>query len=293
MNHASARRNRVRALIGLVTAAIAIAYVLMIFFVRPSNARDWSPDQAETATGAIDGDEIRIQMVRNSTYRSVDDYDIRWEQRRYNLSKLASVWFIVEPFASWRGPAHTFLSFGFANGDYIAISVEIRKERGEEFSPLKGMLRQFELSYVFGDERDLIGLRANHRKDAVYLYPVRATPEQRRALFLSMLNRANTIAANPEFYNTVTNNCTSSIVKHIEEIVPGSIPFSFKTFLPAFSDDLAYDLGLIETTLPRDVYRAAHLINDLAEAHANSPDFSAGIRSRLTQAPAASSNANH
>jgi hypothetical protein len=293
MNHATLRRHRIRTLIRLALAASAVAYLLMIFFVRPSNTRDWSPDQAKTATAVIDGESVRIEDLRNATYRSVDDYDVRWEQRRYNLRELASVWFIVEPFASWRGPAHTFLSFGFTNGEYIAISVEIRKERGEQFSPLKGLLRQFEISYVIGDERDLIGLRAIHRKDAVYLYPIRATPEQRRALFLSMLNRANAIASKPEFYNTLTNNCTSSIVKHIEEIVPGSIPFSFKTFLPAYSDDLAYDLGLIETSLPRDTYRAAHLINDLAEAHADSPDFSAGIRSRLTPAAAVNTDPNH
>jgi hypothetical protein len=293
MNQASARLSRIRILTGLALATIAIAYGLMTLLIQPSNTRDWSPDQAETSTATIDGNNVRVQMVRNATYRSVDDYDVRWEQRRYNLRELASVWFIVEPFASWRGPAHTFLSFGFTNGEYIAISVEIRKERGEQFSPLKGLLRQFEISYVIGDERDLIGLRAIHRKDAVYLYPIRATPEQRRALFLSMLNRANAIAWKPEFYNTLTNNCTSSIVKHIEEIVPGSIPFSFKTFLPAYSDDLAYDLGLIETPLPRDTYRAAHLINDLAEAHADSPDFSARIRSRFAPAAAVNTDPNH
>jgi hypothetical protein len=293
MPTATGRLAPLRKTVSAVLAAFAIAYLLFATLIRPSNTRDWSPDQAQTATAVIDGESVRIEDLRNATYRSVDDYDVRWEQRRYNLSELASVWFIVEPFASWRGPAHTFLSFGFTNGEYIAISVEIRKERGEQFSPLKGLLRQFEISYVIGDERDLIGLRAIHRKDAVHLYPIRATPEQRRALFLSMLNRANAIASKPEFYNTLTNNCTSSIVKHIEEIVPGSIPFSFKTFLPAYSDDLAYDLGLIETPLPRDEYRAAHLINDLAEAHADSPDFSARIRSRLTPAAAVNTDPNH
>jgi hypothetical protein len=188
---------------------------------------------------------------------------------------------VVEPFASWRGPAHTFLSFGFSDGQYLAISAEIRKERAETFSPLKGLLRQYELIYVVGDERDLIGLRANHRRDDVYLYPVRTTPASMRALLMSMLDRVNALAAQPEFYNTLSNSCTSNIVDHIDLIAPGRVPFSVKTLLPAYADDLAFDLGLIDTTLPRDNYRAAHRINDLALAYADREDFSTGIRARL------------
>ena len=181
----------------------------------------------------------------------------------------------------WRGPAHTFLSFGFAGGAYVAISVEIRKEQGESFSPLGGLLRQYELIYVVGDERDLIGLRANHRHDDVYLYPIRTSKEKIRTLFVAMLERANQLAAHPEFYNTLTNTCTSNIVDHIDVITPGRIPFSYKTILPAYADDLAFDLGLIDTDSPRDQYRAAHRINDLAALHADAANFSEAIRSRL------------
>jgi len=186
----------------------------------------------------------------------------------------------VEPFSDWRGPAHTFLSFGFGNGEYIAISVEIRKEKGESFSPVGGLLQQYELIYVIGDEHDLIGLRANYRHDDVYLYKMRATPEQIRELFVSMLERANQVAANPEFYNTLSNTCTTNIVEHINSLVPGRIPLSYKTLLPAYSDELAFDLGLIDTALSRDTFRAAHKINDMAKRHANDTDFSAAIRHR-------------
>jgi hypothetical protein len=132
--------------------------------------------------------------------------------------------------------------------------------------------------YVIGDERDLIGLRANHRRDQVFLYPIRATREKMRDLLVSMLERANALAAEPEFYNSLTSTCTSNIVDHIESIAPGRVPFSFKTLLPAYSDDLAYDLGLIATDLPREQYRAAHRINDLAAAAADADDFPTRIR---------------
>jgi hypothetical protein len=258
--------------------AVLLGYGLLVLLVRPSNNRDWSPDQARTAIATIADNSVEIRNVRNTHYRSISDFDVRWENRTYDLKKLESVWFLVEPFADWRGPAHTFLSFGFNDGQYLAISVEIRKEKNESFSPLAGVLRQYELAYIIGDERDLIGLRANHRQDDVYLYKIKTTPESMRALFLSMLERSNAVAENPEFYNTLTNTCASNIVDHIDIIAPGRVPFSYKTFLPAYSDDLTYDLGLIDTELSRSDYRAAHKINSQARQYANSDDFSNAIR---------------
>ena len=264
----------------LASLGMLLCWLTLCVLVRPSNTRDWTPDQQRVATATIDGDSVLVRNVRNAHYRSSSDFDVRWEERRFDLRKLDSVWFVVEPFADWRGPAHTFLSFGFGGDEFVAISVEIRKERGESFSPWLGLLRQYELMYVVGDERDLIGLRANHRQDDVYLYPIRATRAGMRKLFLAMLERANALAAQPEFYNSLTSNCTSNIVDHIELIAPGRIPSSYKTLLPGYSDDLAYDLGLIDTALPRTQYRAAHRINDLAATHAEAADFARAIRAR-------------
>ncbi len=271
-----------RALLALVIAAIA-AYLLLVLFVRPSNERDWSPDQQRLATADFSGDSVQVRNVRSATYRSTSDYDVHWEDRSYDLRRIESVWYVVEPFATWRGPAHTFLSFGFGGGQYVAISVEIRKERGESFSPLGGLLRQYELTYIVGDEHDLIGLRTNYRHDDVYLYPVRATPEAARTLFVSMLESANALAAKPEFYNTLTNTCTTTIVDHVNLIAPHPIPFSYKTILPAYSDDLAFDLGMIDTDLPREQFRTAFRINDLALKYSDSTDFSEAIRSHLRE----------
>ncbi len=255
-----------------------LAYLILIILVKPANDRDWTRDTQRTVNALISGDSVQIKNVRNAHYRSKTDYDVHWETRSYDLSKLESVWFMVEPFSDWRGPAHTLLSFGFSDGQYIGISVEIRKEEGESFSPVDGLLRQYELIYIVGDERDLIGLRANHRHDDVYLYKMRATPEQARKLFIAMLTRANDVAAKPEFYNTLTSTCTTNIVEHINVIAPGRIPFSYKTLLPAYSDELAFDLGLIDTQLPRNQFRSAHQINAMAKLHADSADFSEAIR---------------
>jgi len=280
MTSTSSKPRRWLRILLAVATVLALAYLLLIVVVKPANDRNWTPDTQRTANAFISGDMVKIKNVRNAYYRSTKDFDVRWEERSLDLRKLDSVWFMVEPFSDWRGPAHTLLSFGFSDGQYIGISVEIRKERGESFSPLGGMLRQYELIYIVGDERDLIGLRANHRHDDVYLYKMRATPEQARELFVSMLTRANQVSEKPEFYNTLTSTCTTNIVEHINVIAPGRIPLSYKTLLPAHSDELAFDLGLIDTTLSREEFRAAHQINKMAKLHADSPGFSEAIRRR-------------
>ena len=267
--------------IGPRITALAAALALLPFlyvhlFERPSMARDWSPDQSIVPRATFSGDTVVIADVRNSSYSSESEYKIRHETRSYDLRKLDSVWFVVERFGDTPGIAHTFLSFGFG-GEYVAISVEIRKERGETFSPLRGLLRQYELMYVVGDERDIIGLRTNYRRDPVYLYPANTTPDKMRRVFVEMLERANKLADEPEFYNTLTNNCTTNIVRHVNTISQ-RIPFSYKVILPAYSDELAYEVGLIPTDKPFETVQAAHRIDGIAQRHGVDSGFSRIIR---------------
>jgi len=272
-----------------VGAALALLLVLLLapfawvrVFNQPSNERDWSPDQKVLSRALIQGDRITVENVRNFSYRTDTDYVPNYETRRYDLAKLDSLWFVVERFGDAPAIAHTFLSFGFGD-EYVAISVEIRKERGETYSPVRGLLRQYELMYVVADERDVLGLRTNFRRDPVYLYPVKTTREQMRRVFVEMLTRANRLAAQPEFYNTLTNNCTSNIVSHVNTIAPRAIPFSYKTLMPAYSDQLAYDLGLIQNDLPFVTVRAAHRIDGLAQQSPVGPNFSARVRKQAVR----------
>ena len=267
----------------LFTALLLTAGVLafLLFGPRPSNDRNWTPDQERLAWAEIDGRQVRVHNIRQARYRSVADYDVAWEDRSYDLDRLRSAWFVVEPFGDRKGPAHTLMSFGFDEDDYLAISVEIRKEKGEEFSPWKGLARQYELIYVIGDERDLIQLRTNHRRDQVFLYPVRAPRERIEQMFVGMLRRANQLRQKPEFYNTLTNTCTTNIVDHVNELVPGRVPFSYKVLLPGYSDELAYDLGLIDTELPFSEARRHFRIDDDALGLAGRQDFSKRLRQGL------------
>jgi hypothetical protein len=259
--------------------ASAIAFAAVVLSRHPSNDRQWSPDERELATARFTGDSVYVRNVRNVHYRTTHDFDVHYEDRAYDLRRIESVWFVVEPFSGMKGPAHTFVTFGFDDGRYVGISVEIRKEVGESFSPWRGVARGYELTYVVGDERDLIGLRANFRHDSVYLYRTTATPEKAREMFVSMLTRANKLAAEPEFYNTLTSTCTTNIVRHVNEIAPKRVPFSFKTLLPAYADELAYKVGLLDTTVAFDTLRARAKINARAAAAGESLEFSKLIRS--------------
>ena len=265
-----------RWLLGIVAGAAAIRGAVWVV-QRPSNVRDWNPDQKVLPSADFNGPLVTIHNIRNFRYTDVDHFTPGWYDKTFDLRKLESAWFVVEPFGG-AGAAHTFVSFGFGGNDFVAISVEIRKEKGEAFSPVKGLLRNYEIMYVVGDERDLIKLRTNYRKDTVYLYPMRTTPERMRAMFVDMLERANALAQKPEFYNTLTNTCTTNLVRHVNRLRPGRIPLNPAVFLPAYSDRLAYKLGLIDTKLPFGEARAHFRINARAEEHANDDDFSLKIR---------------
>jgi hypothetical protein len=160
----------------------------------------------------------------------------------------------------------------------VAISVEIRKEKGESFSPLKGLMREYEIVYVIGDERDLVKLRTNYRKDSVHLYKINTTRERIEKMFLSMLRRANHLVAQPEFYNTLTNTCTTNLVSHVNEITPRRVPLSADVLLPANADRLAWKLGLIDTSAPLEEVRKRAKINELAARYAEDSEFSRRIR---------------
>ncbi len=247
-------------------------------FNKPSNQREWSEDVAVLAEITIlDTDRVRIKNFRNFEYRTTSDWTPRYYPSEYFFSELESVWYFVEPFAAM-GQAHTFLSFGFKGNRYLAISIEIRKRKGDSFSPWRGLWNNFEIVYVLGDERDIARLRSNFRKNDVYLYPLKVARGQAQALLVDMLTRAESLRQTPEFYNTLTNNCMTNILRHANRVAPKPIGWSWRTLPPGYSDRLAYDLGLIDTDLPFEKARERFKINERALAAGSAPDFSAQIR---------------
>lgn len=263
-------------------AALALVLLLIVagfVAVRPSNEREWSVGQQRLPYATFDGALVTIHDIRNFEWRKDGSVIERWEDRTYDLDKLESAWFALAPFErDNRGPAHTFLSFGFSDSQYVAVSIEARRERDEEYSLVKGVLRRFEVMYVIGDELDLVRMRTNVRDDDVYLYPIRTPRAKARQLFVEMLERANALEEQPEFYNTLTNNCTTNILDHANRITPGKVPYGKEVLLPGYADELAQRLGLIEDDVPIEQVRARYLVNTRALKYADDPDFSLRIR---------------
>jgi hypothetical protein len=182
------------------------------------------------------------------------------------------------PFANNKAIAHTLLSFGFEGDEYVGVSVEVRLEKGESYNAAVGLFGQFELMYVVADERDLLPVRPEHRGVDVLLYRTTATPAQSRALFLDVMNRVNELHDQPEFYDTFRNNCTTNIVRHINKLAPGRVPYDYRVLLPGYADHLAYDLGLIDNTLPFDEVRRRALVSDRILKYKDDTQFSSLIR---------------
>jgi hypothetical protein len=254
---------------------VAIWFVL----IPPSNNRDWQPDVAVLPYAEIDGDRVMLHNVRNCDYHSETDYTVQHYDQTYDLSKLQSVDLYV---VHWGSPliAHTMLSFGFEGGDYVCFSIETRKERGEEYSAIKGFFRQFELVYIVGDERDLVRLRTNFRGEEVYLYHLNTDPAVARLVFLDYLKVVNRLKDRPEWYNALTSNCTTNIRGHTRPYAKNK-RFDWRILLNGQVDEMAYERKALDQTLPFDQLKARSLINESAKAADHDPHFSQRIREQL------------
>lgn len=255
-----------------------ILAIALNIFTTPSNDRVWNVDQLVIPEAQFIGDLVTIRNIRNFSYKSTTEYEPKYYDKTFDLNKIKKVYYVVEPFSGYVGAAHTFLSFEFEGNQFVSISVEIRKEVGETFSATQGLFNQYELMYVIADERDVIGLRANHRKDEVFVYPMKAEKEKVKTLFIDMLNRTNKLAVKPEFYNTLLSTCTTNIVDHVNKISENRVPFSLEILFPKNSDKKAYDLGLIDTALPFEEARKKFKVNERAEKYKDNIDFSVKIR---------------
>ena len=267
---------------GLVAALMPVVLVTLWWTsIPPSNTRDWTPDVARTARGVFTGSSVTIENLRDFKYRSESDYNQRWETRTYNLDGIRG----LDLFLSFWGPtaiAHTIASWDFDDGQHLAISIETRKEKGESYSALRGFFRQYELYYVVADERDLVGLRTNYRGEQVYLYRIRVPAAQARALLIDYLNEVNHLADHPEWYNALTQNCTTTIRGHAQNI-GASGNLDWRLLANGHLDQLLYERGQIDTSIPFADLRARSNITEKAKAADDSPDFSLRIRQGLPE----------
>lgn len=265
-------------------AFIVVATIAAIRATRePSTNRDWTPEQKRLPRIVIEGDIVEIRDMRDFAWRGENDFTPRYVTRRFDLRQLDSVDYVISRFGGIPGMAHAFLTFGFTGGEYVSVSVEARKEHDETYSPLRGILGAYELIYVIGTERDLIGLRTNVWQESVMLYPIRTRPERIREVFLDMMQRADKLSRHPELYDTLTNSCNSNIVRHVNTISPGRIRSGVRTALPGFADRVAHEAGLIDAELSLEEARETFRIDAIARRFPLDDNFSRAIRAQLPQ----------
>ena len=269
-----------KVLLGVLTCFALIVFWWMT--IPASNDRSWQPDVAVLPHATIEGNHVTVHNIRNFEYRTETDFTPHYYDKTFDLEKLDSVDLIA---VYWMGPdiAHIFLSFGFEDTDYLSVSIETRKEVGEGYSTLKGFFKQYELYYVVADERDVIRVRTNYRKDPpedVYLYRLNTPVERIRRVFLDYLAKINSLKTQPEFYNTLTTNCTTNILMHTK-VNPESLPFSWKILLSGHTPEYVYENGGMGKTLSFAELQKRGLINAVAQQADTALDFSQRIREGL------------
>jgi hypothetical protein len=268
------RKFKLAALAGLIGGVL-----VWYFSIQPSNERDWTPDVARTAVLEINGNELTVHNVRDCDWRSDDNFTPHWNDRTFHLSDLQTVDLL---FCHWgsKAIAHGIVSFGFADGRHLDVSVEMRREKSETSSMIQSFFRQYELVYVFADERDVVRVRTNVRKEDVYLYETNIPQDKAKALLLSYAKRANHLAAHPEFYNALTSNCITNIV-HIAKVVNPSARISWEMLLSGYAPRQAYRNGRLDTSMSFEALQAQSLISKAAQAANDDPEFSKSIRRGL------------
>ena len=247
--------------------------------IRPSDNRDWADDVARMTTGVVSDNQVTLHNVRCFDWRTTTDYDPRWEIRVYELQRLNSVDMVLS-YWSMSAIAHVLVSFGFEDGDHVVFSVEIRPEKSEQFSEVGGFFKEFELSIIACDERDVIRLRTNVRREDVYLYRLRMPVAHMRALFLAYIAAANELSHEPRFYNTLSANCTTLVYRMMRRIA-GRLPLDFRLLLSGYLPGYVRRVGALDARYPLSELKALGRIGERASRSDRSPGFSADIRAGI------------
>lgn len=259
--------------------SIVIIFLLTVFFIafQPSHDRDWELGQEQLPRFVFHENILTIENFRNFDWQSETDAVSYYEKRTFNLVDITSVDVFISHFDDFEGLAHIFLSFGFSDGRHIVVSLETRREKGEKFSPIFGVLRQFEIIYVVGSEKDIVGLRTDIRDERVSLYRTIASPEKSRDLLLKIADDVNGIYTQPRMYNTLTNNCTNALTRRVEDISDVKFPLTWKTVLPGYFDEVLYEMRLIPQYGDFAETKRHGLINN-AFVNRHSPEYEYELR---------------
>jgi hypothetical protein len=265
-------------------ALLWLGYRLVV--LQPVNQRDWEYGMDVLAHVTIDGDVVQVQHVRDFHWPAEGPPSSDSVDRTFDVRHLERVWFVKEPFSmpllqGFEGVAHTYFVFDFQDQPPVAISVESRRERGEGYDALRGLINEYELIYIWGTERDLTGRRAVVERSQLYMYPLVGSMDSARRLFLNLAEESRQLETRPRFYNTFTSNCTNELAKAANQAQPGAIPPHAALIFPGYSDGFLYELGFIPNAAPLETVRQQYAVTDAVAALIDQPNFSGLLRLQL------------
>ena len=252
--------------------------VLMIWWTSLTPPRDgnWSPDVAQQTTGTIDGDILTLENVRAFNWRSTDDFDEIWVTRSYDMSQITS----VDLFMSyWAGPsmAHLMVSYGFADGTNLAWTVEVRREIGGSFSPVADYFKANTMAVIASEERDVVGLRTNIRKERVQLFRLKGQPEAARNMLTAYVDLANSVAEAPKWFHSVFSNCSLTVVD-LARSVGINLPLDYRVIVNGYFPEYLYERGAMSTEHTLEDLYSLGAVSARGQAAGLTDGFSAALR---------------
>lgn len=266
---------------------LIIVLLISIFVIpRPSNNRNWEFGFGTLPEFTFQDNLITIKNMRDYKYDFGKTLGANYITRTIDPNTLEKVWFVMEPFdikalPGFKGGGHTYLVFDFQNQEPVVLSVEARREKGEEYNAISGIFNKYELMYVWASERDVTGRRVVVENNKLFMYPLTMSKETAQKLFKQLAATSHKLETQPRFYNSIFSNCTNELAKNMNKVKVGSVPFTFAFFAPAYSVNRLYQLGYIPNNMPLADENKKYFISDYVRQYFNDPNFSQLLRQKL------------
>jgi hypothetical protein len=274
----------------LIIIAVILIVIIVTAFIyailqKPSLDKNWQEDSKILPNITIleNNEFVTIKNIRDWRYAPDEILSTNYYEETFDINKLSKTHLLFNPFGRWDGIGHSFFVFEFEDGKEVSISIEARREEGEPYKVELGLLNQYEIWYAIGSSADFLARRAIYHQEDLYLYPLLITATSSKALFLDMISIAKRLETKPDFYNTLTSNCTNLLAESANRVKEGVIPWHYSRIFTGFADNQLYDLKLIPHDKPfKEIYENAKIdekITEMYNAKMSKEDFWIRIQS--------------
>lgn len=232
----------------LALLAFSLLFLLIVSLREPSLDRSWDEDVNVLAGVDFSADEtVTLAQIRDWQYSVNAIRSKSYFDASFDPNDIVAMWMYEQQLDPSGLIAHTFVVFEFdesyERARYLGLSVETRRERGETYSIIGGALRSFEITHIWATEEDLVTRRVQFLNYPLTRYRLEIPAAYRSRIFLKFAEETRSLASQARWYNTISNNCTSSLIKFVNASEPGAIPLHHSYVLTGKVDDYLEELG--------------------------------------------------